>query len=185
MPLLRQRTERLGQQGQLADTDGNLALLRAEYLALDADDIADIHLLVRLVLLIAQYIAADYQLDASVAVHHIRERHLAHDALAHHTTCETDNFALHLVVVSGNVGGVVRTLKLYLNERIHAGLTQSLQLLAADRIFLGFRTNRLLILRLLILLCHLFSFLLYTGQKDCRRLDTKRGQSFYHTIVVT
>ena len=51
--LLRQNLQALGEQYQLRCMDGNLAGLRLEYFAFDADDITDIQLLECLVFLFA------------------------------------------------------------------------------------------------------------------------------------
>ena len=54
---------------------------------------------------------------------------------------------------------VIRAVKAHLRKRILSVIAQCLQLLTANGIFFRFRTNRLGILRLLILLCHAFLLL--------------------------
>ena len=81
VPLLRQRCKVFGEQRQLGYGNRNLTLLGAEYLALDTDDIADIELLAALVYVLAYVVALDVKLQTAVAVAHIREGSLAHDAL--------------------------------------------------------------------------------------------------------
>ena len=69
--------------------DGDLAHLRAEYEALDADDVADVeHLLhqeivIRFILARTDVVAADVDLDASGCVLQHCEQGLAHVAYAH------------------------------------------------------------------------------------------------------
>ncbi len=58
----------LGEQRQLGDSDRDLALLGAENLALDTDDVADVELLVALVYVLADVVALDIELKAAVAV---------------------------------------------------------------------------------------------------------------------
>lgn len=95
----------------------DLALLGAENLALDADDVADVELLVALVYVFADVVALDIELKAAVAVGHVREGRLAHDALRHHAACEADGLALELVKMLVDVAGIVIALEANLLER--------------------------------------------------------------------
>ena len=160
VPLFRQRAQGLRQQLELVHANGNFALLGAEYFALDADDIANVILLKLLVLLGTQQIALDAQLDAAIPVGDVREGQLAHDALAHHAACQTDDFAFHLLEVLGDVRGIVGAVKPNFRKRILALLLHCLQFCGADLILFGFRANRLCVLRLALfsscVLIHVF-----------------------------
>ena len=157
VPLLRQRCKVFGEQRQLGYGNRNLTLLGTEYLALDTDDIADIELLVALVYVLAYIVALDVKLQTAVAVAHIREGSLAHDALGHHAACQTDGLAFQLVKMLVNIGGIVIALKAHLLERVLARSLQLCQLLAANALQLVQFLRGLLVLILrLMLFCHIF-----------------------------
>ncbi len=114
VPLLGQRCKVLGQQGQLGHLNRDLTLLGAEYLAVDADEVANVHLLKALVNVLAQCVTGDVQLETAIAVGQVCKGCLAHDALGHHTACQTDGLTLHLVKMLLDIGGEIGAVKAYL-----------------------------------------------------------------------
>jgi hypothetical protein len=82
--LFRQRTQRLGEQAQPRDLDGQLAGLGAEQGALGAQDVAEVPVLERFVGGLAQRVAGNVELDAAGHVLDGGEARLAHHALEHH-----------------------------------------------------------------------------------------------------
>ncbi len=160
--LLRQGSQGLGQQGQFFGMDGNLAGLGLENKALDADDIADIHLLETLVGILTDLVACDIDLDAAVPVLDVAERGLAHDALEHHAAGDGDILALKFFEIVFDLGSVVGLVVFYDHKGIIARSLQLCQLIAADLLQLR-HVLRLLLILLLILLSHLKSSL----QKVC------------------
>ena len=178
VPLFGQRIEVLGEQGQLGDSDRDLALLGAENLALDADDVADVELLVALVYVLTDVVALDIELKTAVAVGHVREGCLAHDALRHHAACEADGLALELVKMLVDVAGIVIALEANLLERVVARSLQLGQLLASDALELVQLLCGLLVLLLrLMLFCHSFPIFLYHLSAFLRKRACKRNFS--------
>ncbi len=82
--LLGQRAQRLREQADLRRVDRELALHRPEDGALDAQDVAQVPVLERLVGLDAGDVVVHVDLDLAAHVLERRERGLAHDALQHH-----------------------------------------------------------------------------------------------------
>ena len=91
--LLGQGQQTLGEQRQLGDADRNFAHLRAEHLALDADDVTDIQLLKGGVGFIAQQVALDKNLDVALLVAQMGKAGFAHDALGHHAASQRDDLS--------------------------------------------------------------------------------------------
>ena len=130
--LLRQGSQRLGQQGQLFSMDRDLTGLGLEDKALDTDDIADIHLLEALVGILADLVAGDVDLDAAVSVLDIAERGLAHNALEHHAAGDGDILAFEFLGVVADFHAVVGLVVFDDLERIVPGSLELRQLVAAD-----------------------------------------------------
>ena len=95
--LLGQRQQGLGQQRDGLRAHGHFAALRAEDLALDADDIADVVFLEAVIFGLVHFVLAGVELDAACFVLQVAEGHLAHAALGHETARNGDGLALHLV----------------------------------------------------------------------------------------
>ena len=150
--LLRQGSQGLRQQGQLFGVDGDLAGLGLENKALDADDIADIHLLETFVRLLTDLISGYIHLNAAVSVLDIAERGLAHDALEHHAAGDGDILALELLEIISDLGSVVSLVIFYDHKGVIARSLQLCQFIAAD-----FLQLRHVLCLLLILLLVLFS----------------------------
>ena len=73
--------------------NGDLAGFGTEDYALHADDIADVHGFEVRVYVLAHVLAAHIGLNLAVAVQHVDERSLAHDAAAHHPARDADGLA--------------------------------------------------------------------------------------------
>ena len=156
--------------------DRYLALLRAEHLALHADDIADIHFLIALVYLVAHIVALDIQLQTAVTIGQVGERRFAHDALAHHAARKADGFALQLVKMLVDFIGVVVALKAHLLVRVCSRSLQLRQLLAADTLQLMQLLCGLLVLFLrLMLFCHVFPIFLIVYDFTRRSAQQRAG----------
>ena len=89
VPLVRQRTQALGQQSQLLRLDRQLAGAGTGQAAGNRDDVADIPALERVVGL-AQGVGLEEHLDAAGFVLDLREAGLTHDALGHQPAGEFD-----------------------------------------------------------------------------------------------
>jgi hypothetical protein len=88
--LLRQRTQRFGQQADAAALDGQLAGLGLEQRAFAADDVAEVPALELLVGFFAADVVADEDLDAAGDVLDAGEAGLAHHALEHDAAGDLD-----------------------------------------------------------------------------------------------
>ena len=142
MELLGQGQQTLGEQRQLRDADGDLAHLRAEHLALDADDVTDIQLLEGSVGFIAQQVALDKNLDVALLVAQMGKAGFAHDALGHHAASQRDD--LSGLSLGRKVSklifevGRVRILRIFGDFKgVMTGFAQVCQLLAAHSGLLG------------------------------------------------
>ncbi len=89
VPLVRQRTQRLGQQAQGLGLDRQFPGAGPGQTALDADDVADVPALEGVVSL-AQRIGLQEQLDAAGLVLDLHEAGLAHHPLGHEATGQPD-----------------------------------------------------------------------------------------------
>ena len=85
--LLRKDLKTLGKKGDLLCMNGSLTLLRRENESLHTDDIAHVEFL-KCRIILTEVIAGYIDLDVAVAVLHICEGSLAHDALLHQTSCD-------------------------------------------------------------------------------------------------
>ena len=108
VPLLRQHAQRLREQLQMVRVHGNLARLRAEHRAADADDVADVHGLEVGIDVLADVLAADIGLNLPLAVEHVHEGRLAHDPAAHHAAGDGDLLPLKRLKALENLAGGVR-----------------------------------------------------------------------------
>ena len=95
-PLLRQRTQALDQHAQLRGLDRQLAGLGAEHRAGDAEDVADVRRLERLVLFCADGIELHEHLDAAGHVLDLAEAGLAHDPSRHQAAGQREGRGLVL-----------------------------------------------------------------------------------------
>ncbi len=78
--------------------NGSLTLLRRENESLHTDDIAHVEFL-KCRIILTEVIAGYIDLDVAVAVLHICEGSLAHDALLHQTSCDGHFLALEGFIV--------------------------------------------------------------------------------------
>ena len=83
VPLLGRRAQRLREDGQLAHFDRRLAGLRAEQVAGDAEEVAEVDLLEQRVRVGAERLLLEVGLDAAAAVPQVDEGCLAHAAQRH------------------------------------------------------------------------------------------------------
>ena len=111
VPLFRKHPQGLGQQRQLVSMNGDLAGFGTEDYALHADDIADVHGFEVRVYVLAHVLAAHIGLNLAVAVQHVDERSLTHDAAAHHPARDADGLALQRVKIRQNLRGGVGAVK--------------------------------------------------------------------------
>ena len=95
--LLGKELKALCEKGDLFRVDRNLAGLRFENAALDADNIADVHLLERGVGLLAERIPRDVALYRPLKILNVAERRLAHDPLRHHSARDGNGLSLERV----------------------------------------------------------------------------------------
>ena len=133
----RQRQQRLGQQDSFGGTDGDFAMLGAEHLALDADDIADVPFFKLIVGLFTDNVLLDVDLNPAGSVGDIEEGGFAHRAFAHNAACNRDRLLLQLLKVVGNFLCIVGAFIAGLLEGVVAGLLQRSQFFAADAQHLG------------------------------------------------
>ena len=103
--LLGQRTQRLGQQADLAGLDGQFAGLGFHHGADDPHDVAQVPVLEVGVDVLANGIAGDVELDAARHVLDGGEAGLAHDALEHHAAGDF-HFDRHALEFFGALPGV-------------------------------------------------------------------------------
>ena len=96
---LRKDLQALGEKSDLRRMDGDLSRLGLEHFALQADDVADIQLFKLFVGFLSQTVSCHIGLDIAGLVQDVAERGLAHHTLLHHTPCQGDLFAFHLLIV--------------------------------------------------------------------------------------
>ena len=111
---------------------GDLSALGAEHRAFAADDIADIQFLKAVVLVLAQIVHLDVDLDASVLVLQIAEGRLAHASLGHQAAGDLLRRAFQFLELFLDLGGVARAFETGHEERVSALCLQRGQLLSAD-----------------------------------------------------
>lgn len=101
----RQRAQRFAQNRQFLDMDRDFAHLRAEGKAFHSDEVTDVQealedgVIHGLVLVGANLVALDIQLDTAFRILQFAERGGTHDAAAHDTACHGDFLELFEVVV--------------------------------------------------------------------------------------
>ena len=105
--LLGQRLERLRQQRERIGVDRGLAGLGLKHGTGDANDVADVHLLEKGVLVRADAVARHIDLQQALAVLQLAEGGLAHDALDHHAPGDGDFLSLQLGKMREHLGAVV------------------------------------------------------------------------------
>ena len=130
--LLRQDLQALAQQGQLAGMDGDFSGLGLENLTLQADDIADVHLLEVLVGIFTDGIPGHIALDAALQVLDVAEGSFTHDAFGHHPAGDGNFFAFQLVIIVPDITAVMRHVILGDDKGIPARCLQFRQLVPAD-----------------------------------------------------
>ncbi len=135
--LLRQRVQRLGQQGDLLGVHAHLAGLGGEHEALHADDVADVVALEGLVGLLAHVVPADVDLNFAVPVQQVGKARLAHHAAGHHAARDGDLALLTFDVVGDDLRGVGVDVKGGDGVGIATLRLQRLQLFQTDAVLLG------------------------------------------------
>ena len=159
--LLRQRAQRLREQVEVLDADRHLAAVRLEDDAADANDVADIELLeLVLVLVLAEHIDLEVDLDVARAVVERAERRLAMAADGHETAGDADLAALFIAfkmcVFLLDWLCIIRDF-VTMAKRRHAHRAEFFHLFAADLHHLIEVFHRSL-LPLLLLICHTFHY---------------------------
>ena len=91
--------------------DGHFARFGAEYKALNAQDIADIHGFKVRVYVLAHILAAHIDLNLALAVQKMHKGGLAHNAAAHHTAGNAHSLVFQLVKAGQNVRGGMGAVK--------------------------------------------------------------------------
>ena len=94
--LLRQGAQRFREQPQVPHPHRDLVGPGLEQHAVDPDDVADIVVLERFVLLLAGIAVGKVKLDLSAHVLDGRETRLAHDALQHDPACDLDGHGMEI-----------------------------------------------------------------------------------------
>jgi hypothetical protein len=112
--LVGQRAQALGEEAQPLHVDRQLAGLGLEQRPLGADDVAEVEVLERRVVLGADRVDADAQLDAAGGVLQRREAGLAHDALEHQAAggghrdrLRLEGVVVEVAVLASELGGAV------------------------------------------------------------------------------
>ena len=152
--LLRQGLERLREQGNRAGTHRDFAALGAEHRALHADDVANVQLAAIGKGFLAHVVHLDIELNPARPILQIGEDRLAHAALGHDATGNTNGLLLQLVETVSHVLRVVGNVKLGNLEGVSPLLLQGLQLFVSHTHLIYHRH-----LRLRIKLCHTVSSL--------------------------
>ena len=136
--LLRQGMQALGEQRDLLRVDADLAHLRAENDAFNADDVAEVEVLELLVGFLADIVAADVDLDLAVAVEHVGEAGLAHHAARHHAAGDGDGLAVQRLEVVQYLFGAMGLVVAGKAVGVAALGLQSAQLFQADAVLFGY-----------------------------------------------
>ncbi len=84
--LFRKDLQGLGEELELFCVNGDLTGSGSENITLDADDIADVHLLEILIVIYAEGISCNVELDVALKITDGSEGSFTHDTLEHHTT---------------------------------------------------------------------------------------------------
>ncbi len=165
--LLRQRLERLAEQGHALRVDRGLAGLGLENIAGNAEDIADIHLLEVGIRLFADGIPRDIDLDQPLAILQLAEGGLTHDALDHHAPGNGDTLLQQGFRVPQHICAVMRHVKARDREGILAGILQRGELVPPDPQDLA---ELLLRLRLgSVMICHMLSPSQFSTERISKR----------------
>ena len=135
--LLRQHLEGLAQQGHGPDVDGDFPRLGAEGHAGDAQNVADVVLLEGGVLVHAQVVPGDVDLDVALPVQQMGEGSLAHDAAGGHAARQGHLDTLHGLEVVNDLPAVMGHIEAGDLIGVFALVDQGLQLLPADDLLLG------------------------------------------------
>ena len=134
VPLLRWRLQRLGQNGVAMHLQANLTSASAEEGTGCAQEVSQVQVLQRLVLLRTQVVGAEVELELAGAIVEVHEAGLAHDALGGQASCRGHFFfavgagriAVELLKARGGFLRGVGALEAG-RIRIDAGAAQALQ----------------------------------------------------------
>ena len=152
MELLRQRQERLGEQGNRPGPDAHLSPLGAEYLAVHTYNVTDIIFFELLIGGLIHLVLTGIKLDAAVPVLEIAETDFAHAPLAHEPASYLHTPPLHGIKVLLNLPGSGVPVKAGDLERVFPLVLEHSQLFPPD---LRLLTQILLGLGVVLLFSHL------------------------------
>ena len=158
MELLRERLQRFGQQCHLLRMNRDFPRLRLKYIALHADDIADIHALEFFIGFISQRISLHITLNGTQFILNMTEGSFSHDTLAHDAACNGNFPAVHLLKMFHDFPAVAGLIVFRNDKRILSRRLQLRQLFSAHfqhliQILRRFPAS-LLLLTAVLLFCH-------------------------------
>ena len=131
--LLRQGQQGLGKKFRAGGVNGDLAGLRLEDFTGDFEDVADVPCLLEgLVVVDAEVVSGDIDLDVALAVLDLSERRLAHDAAGDHTTADGDFFVFEVFIVVLDLHALRRLGGGHDLERVVARFLHGMELIDAD-----------------------------------------------------
>ena len=131
--LFRQGQQALGKEFGCGSVDGDLAGLGLEDLTGDFEDVADVpRLLEGLVVVDAEVVTGDVDLDVALAVLDLGEGGLAHDAAGDHAAADGDFLVLECVVIVLDFHALRRLLGGHDLEGVVARLLHGMELIDAD-----------------------------------------------------
>ena len=115
----------------------DFTLLRAEYNAAQADDIANVHFLEGGVGLVPQFVAAQIDLQIALRVQNMGKAGLAHHPFGYHAACNANLLALQFLKMGKDEGAFVRLVKMGKDIGAFSRLCQLAQLFAANLFLLA------------------------------------------------
>ena len=131
--LFRQGQQALGKEFGCGSVDGDLAGLGLEDLTGDFEDVADVpRLFEGLVVVDAEVVTGDVDLDVALAVLDLGERRLAHDATGDHAAADGDFLVFEVFVVVLDLHALRRLIGGHDLEGVVARLLHGMELIDAD-----------------------------------------------------
>ena len=148
--LLRQGQQALGKEFRVGRVDGDLAGLRLEDLTGDFEDVADVPCLLKgLVVVDAEVVTGDVDLDVALAVLDLSEGRLAHDAAGDHSSADGDFPVFEVFIVVLDLHALRRLSGGHDLERVVARFLHGMELIDTDlaqAVGILFRSRVLLLL---------------------------------------